>query len=70
MVVRKAFRFARKEAHGVNLIPHEPTGRWKARREEIYLLGKHGHAYADHMKRVGRFLPRTSSFAIHESSSR
>jgi protein-S-isoprenylcysteine O-methyltransferase Ste14 len=42
----------------------------EARREEAYLLGKHGHVYANYMKRVGRFFPRTSSFAIHESSSR
>ena len=42
----------------------------EARREEIYLLGKHGHIYGDYMKHVGRFLPRISSFAIHESSSR
>jgi len=42
----------------------------EARREEIYLLGKHGHMYADYMKHVGRFLPRISLFSIHESSSR
>ncbi len=27
-VVRKAFRFTRKEVHGVNLIPRERVGRW------------------------------------------
>jgi protein-S-isoprenylcysteine O-methyltransferase Ste14 len=30
----------------------------EARREEKYLLAKHGGAYAEYMKRVGRFLPR------------
>jgi protein-S-isoprenylcysteine O-methyltransferase Ste14 len=43
---------------------------FEARCEEIYLLGKHGHAYADYMKRVGRFLPRSFSLATDESSSR
>lgn len=33
----------------------------EARREERYLLGKHGSAYADYTKRVSRFLPRASS---------
>ncbi len=27
-VIRKAFRFTRKETHGVNLIPRERVGRW------------------------------------------
>ena len=43
---------------------------FEARREETYLLGKHGHVYADYMKRVGRFLPLTFWFLIDESSSR
>jgi protein-S-isoprenylcysteine O-methyltransferase Ste14 len=30
----------------------------EARREETYLLEKHGHVYADYMKRVARFFPR------------
>lgn len=51
-------------------IVHIACLQFEARREEIYLLGKHGDVYADYMKRVGRFLPRTLSFEIHESSSR
>jgi protein-S-isoprenylcysteine O-methyltransferase Ste14 len=51
-------------------IVHIACVQFEAHREEIYLLGKHGHVYADYMKRVGGFLPRTSSFANHESSSR
>lgn len=39
---------------------------FEARREEIYLLRKHGDAYAEYMKRVGRFLPRSASL-INES---
>ena len=54
----------------VIVIVHIACLQSEARREEIYLLGKHGHIYADYMKHVGRFLPRISSFAIHESSSR
>ncbi len=50
-------------------VVHIACLQFEARREEIYLLGKHGHVYADYMKRVGRFFPRTS-FAIDESSSR
>lgn len=30
----------------------------EARREEAYLLEKHGDTYADYRKRVGRFVPR------------
>jgi protein-S-isoprenylcysteine O-methyltransferase Ste14 len=30
----------------------------EARREEKYLLAKHGHSYADYQKQVGRFVPR------------
>jgi protein-S-isoprenylcysteine O-methyltransferase Ste14 len=30
----------------------------EARREEKYLLGKHGQPYAEYQKRVGRFWPR------------
>jgi protein-S-isoprenylcysteine O-methyltransferase Ste14 len=48
-------------------IVHIACLQFEARREEIYLLGKHGHVYADYMKHVGRFLPRTTSLAIHES---
>ena len=51
-------------------IVHIACLQFEARREEIYLLGKHGHFYADYMQRVGRFLPRISSFATNESSSR
>ncbi len=31
---------------------------WEARREESYLLGVHGAAYADYAARTGRFWPR------------
>jgi protein-S-isoprenylcysteine O-methyltransferase Ste14 len=51
-------------------IVHIACLQFEVRREEIYLLGKHGRAYADYMKRVGRFLPRISLFTIHESTSR
>jgi len=51
-------------------IVHVACLQFEARREETYLLEKHGHVYADYMQRVGRFLPRISSFATHESSSR
>jgi len=51
-------------------IVHIACLQFEARREEIYLLGKHGNVYAIYMKRVGRFLPRASSFAIDEPSSR
>jgi protein-S-isoprenylcysteine O-methyltransferase Ste14 len=51
-------------------IVHIACLQFEARREETYLLGKHGRVYADYMKRVGRFLPLTSSFMIDESSSR
>ena len=54
----------------VIVIVHIACLQFEARREETYLLGKHGHVYADYAQRVGRFLPRISSFAIHESSSR
>jgi protein-S-isoprenylcysteine O-methyltransferase Ste14 len=40
-------------------IVHIGCLQFEARREEMYLLGKHGHVYGDYMKRVGRFLPRT-----------
>ena len=33
----------------------------EARREEAYLLEKHGETYADYRTRVGRFLPRSIS---------
>ena len=51
-------------------IVHVACLQFEARCEEIYLLGKHGHVYADYMKRVGRFLPRAFSLATDESSSR
>jgi|GraSoiStandDraft_46_1057282.scaffolds.fasta_scaffold33084_1 protein-S-isoprenylcysteine O-methyltransferase Ste14 len=54
----------------VIVIVHIACLQFEARREEIHLLGKHGDIYADYMKHVGRFLPRISSFAIGESSSR
>jgi len=31
---------------------------WEVRREERYLVLLHGAAYADYMRRVGRFVPR------------
>lgn len=54
----------------VIVIVHIACLQFEARREEIYLLGKHGRIYAEYMKDVGRFLPRISSFGIRESSSR
>jgi protein-S-isoprenylcysteine O-methyltransferase Ste14 len=51
-------------------IVHIACLQFEARREEAYLLGKHGHAYADYRKRVGRFFPRTASFMIDDSWSR
>jgi len=40
-------------------IVHIGCLQFEARREEAYLLGKHGRVYADYMKRVSRFFPRT-----------
>ena len=51
-------------------IVHIACLQFEARREEAYLLGKHGHAYADYRKRVGRFFPRTASFIIDDLWSR
>jgi len=51
-------------------IVHIACLQFEARREEAYLLGKHGHAYADYRKRVGRFFPRTASFMIDDLWSR
>lgn len=51
-------------------IVHIACLQFEAHREEAYLLGKHGHAYADYMKRVGRFFPRTASFMMDDSWSR
>ena len=51
-------------------IVHIACLQFEARREETYLLAKHGQVYADYMKRVGRFFPRTASFLINEPSSR
>ena len=51
-------------------IVHIACSQFEARREEAYLLGKHGRVYADYMKRVGRFFPRAATFAIAGSSSR
>jgi protein-S-isoprenylcysteine O-methyltransferase Ste14 len=39
-------------------VVHIACVKFEARREETYLLEKHGDAYADYMKHVGRFLPR------------
>ena len=38
-------------------IVHIACLQFEARREETYLLRKHGYVYADYMKRVGRFFP-------------
>jgi protein-S-isoprenylcysteine O-methyltransferase Ste14 len=35
---------------------------WEVRREEKYLVQIHGTAYADYMKRVGRFVPRLGTW--------
>ncbi|HEY4330896.1 MAG TPA: isoprenylcysteine carboxylmethyltransferase family protein, partial [Phycisphaerae bacterium] len=35
---------------------------WEVRREEKYLVHLHGTAYADYMRRVGRFLPGLGSW--------
>jgi len=32
---------------------------WEARREERYLVGAHGDDYAQYLRRVGRFVPRS-----------
>lgn len=32
---------------------------WEARREEQYLVGAHGDDYAQYLRRVGRFVPRS-----------
>jgi protein-S-isoprenylcysteine O-methyltransferase Ste14 len=32
---------------------------WEARREERYLVEKHGVEYEDYLRRVGRFIPRS-----------
>jgi protein-S-isoprenylcysteine O-methyltransferase Ste14 len=42
-------------------VVHIACMQFEARREELYLLGKHGNAYAEYMKRVGRFWPRSGS---------
>lgn len=39
-------------------IIHIACMQFEARREEAYLLAKHGQVYADYTKRVGRFFPR------------
>jgi protein-S-isoprenylcysteine O-methyltransferase Ste14 len=51
-------------------IVHIACLQFEAHREEAYLLGKHGHAYADYMKRVGRFLPRSALSRMDEPKSR
>lgn len=51
-------------------IVHIACLQFEARHEEIYLLGKHGHVYADYMKHVGRFFPRGVLFMMDESKSR
>lgn len=37
---------------------HLALMQWEVRREDYYLVQLHGPAYADYMKRVGRFVPR------------
>jgi protein-S-isoprenylcysteine O-methyltransferase Ste14 len=39
-------------------VVHVGLMQWEVRREEKYLVQLHGPAYAEYMKRVGRFLPR------------
>jgi len=39
-------------------IMHIGCLQFEARREETYLLGKHGRVYADYIKHVSRFFPR------------
>lgn len=36
---------------------------WEVRREEKYLVALHGRAYADYIRRVGRFVPRITSWS-------
>lgn len=43
---------------GVIAVLHLLFMQWEVRREEVYLVRLHGSAYADYMKRVGRFVPR------------
>ena len=38
---------------------HSVMLQYEARREEAYLLEKHGDTYADYCRRVGRFFPRS-----------
>jgi len=38
---------------------------WEARREERYLLGVHGRAYATYLASVGRFVPRSLGAQKH-----
>jgi protein-S-isoprenylcysteine O-methyltransferase Ste14 len=35
---------------------------WEVRREDKYLVALHGPAYADYMRRVGRFIPRVGAW--------
>ncbi|HVT82119.1 MAG TPA: isoprenylcysteine carboxylmethyltransferase family protein [Phycisphaerae bacterium] len=39
-------------------IIHMALMQWEVRREDKYLVALHGRAYADYMKKVGRFVPR------------
>ena len=41
---------------------HLALMQWEVRREDKYLVLVHGTAYADYMRRVGRFLPRFASW--------
>ncbi|MDQ6939799.1 MAG: isoprenylcysteine carboxylmethyltransferase family protein [Verrucomicrobiota bacterium] len=42
-------------------IVHIACLQFEARREEAYLLTKHGDSYATYSRRVGRFLPRANT---------
>lgn len=48
-------------------VVHISCLQFEARREETYLLGKHGQVYADYRKRVGRFFPRRAWFMTNHS---
>jgi protein-S-isoprenylcysteine O-methyltransferase Ste14 len=46
----------------VIVVLHLAFMQWEVRREEYYLVQLHGPAYADYMKKVGRFVPRVASW--------
>jgi len=50
-------------------VVHSVCVQIEARREENYLLAKHGAVYADYMKRVGRFLPRGAPLVVDVDKS-